>query len=106
VTSPTRSRPKDCVWQQPDGRPGLRAGVNPALARVLARLSSVQKSGAGFTAKCPSHPDRQASLSIGEGRDGRVLLYCHAGCELRYVVAAIGLELADVFPERRRRRHG
>jgi hypothetical protein len=80
--------------------------VNPALARVLARLSSVQKSGAGFTAKCPAHDDRQASLSVGEGCDGRVLLYCHAGCTIHDIVASLGVELRDLFAERRRRRHG
>jgi len=82
------------------------SAVNPALARVLARLVTVQKSSSGFTARCPAHHDRQASLSIGEGCDGRVLMHCFAGCSIDDVVAGLGLQLADLFVDRRRRRHG
>ena len=41
--------------------------------------------GNGFSARCPAHDDRNASLSISQG-DGRVLLYCHAGCESEAVI--------------------
>ena len=40
------------------------------------------------------------SLSVTEGRDGRVLLRCHAGCEFAAIVAAIGLQPADLAPAR------
>jgi len=39
-------------------------------------------------------------LSVREGDDGRVLLHCHAGCPVDEVVAALGLELHDLFPTR------
>jgi hypothetical protein len=61
-------------------------------------LSGVRKSGNGWSARCPAHEDRRASLSIGQGDDGRVLVKCHAGCETSAVLAAIGLTLADLFP--------
>lgn len=64
---------------------------------LLRRGSKLAASGDGFSACCPGHEDRRASLSISEGRDGRVLLRCHAGCELRDIVAALGLELSDLF---------
>lgn len=67
---------------------------------LLARLEGVRKSGEGWLARCPSHKDRSASLSIGRGNDGRVLLNCFAGCEAIKVVEAAGLSLADLFPER------
>ncbi|MCC7409240.1 MAG: DUF3987 domain-containing protein, partial [Phycisphaeraceae bacterium] len=51
-----------------------------------------------WMARCPAHEDRKPSLSIGEGDDGRALLHCHAGCEAGQVVAAIGLDLADLMP--------
>src|SRR5205823_3552397 len=35
--------------------------------------------------------------SIGMGRDDRVLLKCHAGCEVAEVRAALGLTAADLF---------
>jgi antitoxin (DNA-binding transcriptional repressor) of toxin-antitoxin stability system len=49
---------------------------------------------------CPSHEDANPSLSVTEGRDGRVLLRCHAGCEFAAIVAAIGLQPADLAPAR------
>jgi hypothetical protein len=39
-------------------------------------------------------------LSVREGDDGRVLIHCHAGCPVDEVVAALGLELHDLFPTR------
>lgn len=49
-------------------------------------------------AQCPSHDDRDPSLSITYSRDeGMVLLYCHAGCETATVVADLGLSMRDLF---------
>jgi len=55
-----------------------------------------------WTAQCPAHDDREPSLSIREAEVGRegdrgVLLHCHAGCGKADVVAALGLELADLY---------
>ncbi len=66
---------------------------------VLARLKGVKRSGDGWLARCPAHDDRNPSLSIGEGGDGRVLLNCHAGCQPGAVVKAIDLDLSDLFPD-------
>lgn len=69
--------------------------------RVLARLEAVRQTGPGrWLARCPSHEDRRPSLSVRETEDGRLLLYCFAGCGACDVVAAVGLELGDLFPER------
>lgn len=66
---------------------------------VLPRLTLVKASGKrAWIARCPAHEDRTPSLSITEGRDGRVLLNCHAGCAAAAVVAAIGLTMSDLFP--------
>lgn len=67
---------------------------------LLQRLDRVRRAGKGWIARCPAHDDRSASLSIGEGDDGRVLLHCFAGCAAAGVVAAVGLELGDLFPRR------
>lgn len=67
---------------------------------LLTRLEHVRKSGRGHVARCPAHEDRTASLSVAEADDGRVLVHCFAGCRAADVVAAVGLELADLFPER------
>jgi 5S rRNA maturation endonuclease (ribonuclease M5) len=51
----------------------------------------------GWMYQCPAHDDDKASLSVGEGDDGRALVYCFAGCETREVVGALGLVWADLF---------
>lgn len=71
----------------------------------LARLRGVRKSGGGWSAKCPSHDDRENSLSVGIGDDGRILVRCFAGCPPAAIVAALGLELKDLFPESSHRPH-
>lgn len=66
---------------------------------LLAKLDRVKPTGHGrWLARCPSHDDRQPSLSVRELEDGRLLVHCFAGCEIGQVVGAIGLGLADLFP--------
>jgi hypothetical protein len=72
--------------------------VDAPITRVLSRLEKVRRVGDGYSARCPSHKDDSPSLSVGIGEDDRVLLRCHAGCELEDIVAALGLEVADLFP--------
>lgn len=63
----------------------------------IARRVQARPSGGAFLARCPAHDDRSPSLSIREGRDGRVLLRCHAGCEIEAIVHALGLAVHDLF---------
>ncbi len=70
------------------------------LALVLSRVDGVRKSGKGHTFKCPAHDDKSASVSAGIGNSGAVILHCFAGCSTADVLAAIGLQLADLYPER------
>src|SRR5215208_2728605 len=72
--------------------------TNPQpIDRVLERLEGVKGRNGSFTARCPNHSDNDPSLSIGEGDDGRILLKCFAGCGVEAIVAAIGLEMHDLF---------
>lgn len=62
----------------------------------------VKKYGNGKAqALCPAHPDKEASLTITQGNDGKTLLKCHAGCSSESVVLAAGLKMADLFSENR-----
>jgi Protein of unknown function (DUF3631) len=71
------------------------------VSRVLDRLPApVTRAGAGFVTQCPAHDDQHASLSIGEGDDGRVLLKCHAGCDIEAIVSAFGLSMKDLYARR------
>ena len=65
----------------------------------LSRLDGVKGGHGQWTAKCPAHDDRQASLSVSVGEGGRVLLKCHAGCSTEDICTALGLTLKDLFSE-------
>jgi hypothetical protein len=70
------------------------------IQRVLQLLDHVGRRGDGWTARCPAHEDRQPSLSVAQGDDGRVLLHCHAGCSTEEIVKTLGLDLGDLFDQR------
>ncbi|MBR1780050.1 MAG: AAA family ATPase [Oscillospiraceae bacterium] len=67
------------------------------LSEILSRLEGVKGSGGSYKAKCPAHQDSTPSLSVGLGRDRRILLKCHAGCQTEDIVAALGLTMKDLF---------
>jgi len=66
---------------------------------LIQRLDGVRETSDGWIACCPAHDDNKPSLSIGEGQDGRILVHCHADCSPEAVVAALGLTMADLFPD-------
>jgi len=53
---------------------------------TLARALGGRRSGRTWLACCPAHDDREPSLAIRDGGDGRVLVHCHAGCDQRDVI--------------------
>lgn len=83
----------------------MSGGQDP-LGRVLAAFPGARATGTGWQARCPSHEDRRASLSLSVGDDGTALIYCHAGCDPQNVIQAAGLDWADLFPESSSRRTG
>jgi hypothetical protein len=87
-----------------------RAAQNPpkrgreVAAAILAALACDNPSctctstlGAGASnTHCPSHNDHNPSLSVSVGEDGKALVYCHAGCEQKEVIA--GLRRHGLWP--------
>lgn len=71
--------------------------LSPVQELVLPRLDRVRKTGSGWIARCPAHTDKTASLSLGEGGQGQALVHCFAGCHVADVLAAIGLDLRDLY---------
>ncbi len=65
--------------------------------RLLGKLPDAKQAGKGWSAQCPAHDDRRASLSISEGDDGRALIKCHAGCAADAICAAVGLRVGDLM---------
>ena len=49
-------------------------------------------------AVCPSHPDKEASLSVKYDKvNGKTILKCFAGCETEEICEAAGLKVSDLF---------
>jgi hypothetical protein len=73
--------------------------------RILAALAEhdcpARQAGSGWSARCPAHDDRRASLSLSTGDDGVALLHCHAGCDTAAVCESMRLTLADLMPDGR-----
>lgn len=76
-----------------------KRNMSPEL--LLDKLQGVKAAGLGrWRANCPAHEGSSSSLSIMTVDDGRILIHCFAGCEAGDVVAALGMELSDLFPPR------
>lgn len=68
---------------------------------ILSRLDGVRQHGNSWRADCPNgHGKARGSLSITEADDGRVMLHCFACHDTPGILGALGLEMADLFPER------
>jgi hypothetical protein len=74
--------------------------------KILERAEGVYETGSGWLVRCPlqdhgqSRGDRNPSVSVTEGDDGRALVNCQAGCETGEIVAAWGLKMSDLFEQR------
>ena len=58
-------------------------------AKEIAGALGGRKMGAVWMARCPTHDDREPSLSIRDADDGKVLVRCHAGCDQQRVIAEL-----------------
>lgn len=58
-------------------------------AREICAKLGGRWAGRSGMCRCPAHEDRSPSLSVSETRDGRVLVYCFAGCSQRDVIEAL-----------------
>lgn len=78
-----------------------REGRAMSAETLLSRLDKVKRTGANrWQARCPAHDDRGPSLAVRELDDGRVLVHCFAGCDVREVLAGVSLPIEALFPER------
>ena len=58
-------------------------------AQSLAAALGGHRVGDAWMARCPAHEDTTPSLSISIGRDRKMLVHCHAGCEQAAVISAL-----------------
>jgi hypothetical protein len=77
-------------------------GASPSrpVKLLLERLERVETRNGSYLALCPAHEDREPSLSVGEGDDGRALIKCFAGCTPQHITDALGLQMSDLFEHR------
>ena len=69
---------------------------------ALAKLDGVKMLGRDdCTALCPSHEDRTPSLSVTRGNHGEAIFFCHAGCSLEAIEAALGVSWRVLSTPRR-----
>jgi hypothetical protein len=57
-------------------------------------------SGKSGVCLCPAHEDSTPSMSVSF-RDGKTLVYCHAGCNISEILEAAGLTISDLFSNER-----
>jgi hypothetical protein len=76
--------------------------TDTAYRRLIDDLADriVSENGHRAMARCPAHDDNHPSLSLTD-IGGRVLVYCHAGCQTADIVAALDRTMADLFDTRK-----
>ena len=67
---------------------------------ILAKLDGGSWSGNTFNAKCPTHDDKKASLSVTL-KDDKILMFCHAGCGMESIAESLGVKRSELFRHRR-----
>jgi hypothetical protein len=79
--------------------PLLQPTQRDPISTLLSRLKAVtQEMPDQWKALCPAHDDRNPSLSIKRGDDGRALVYCFAGCTIEGILKKLNLRPKDLLP--------
>lgn len=76
-------------------------------SKLAGAEHKLRPAGEGkWSARCPAHDDRAASLGLGAFPDGAAWVKCHAGCDPAEILAKLGMTKADLQPERPGKRNG
>lgn len=69
--------------------------------KVLDKFPDAEstKNDAEWLACCPVHGDQHPSLIITKKPDGKVLMHCRAGCDVKDICDTVGLRLSDLKPK-------
>ncbi len=74
----------------------MPSSLQDAIAALESHGCKPTPSGNGYTAYCPvheaDHNGHKPSLSINPGDKQSIVLNCHAGCDYREIIQALGLE--------------
>jgi AAA domain len=64
----------------------------PLPDHVERALEGLKPVGDQWTALCPTHEDRNPSLTIRVNDEDKVIVHCHAGCDPLGILAVLGVE--------------
>ena len=68
--------------------------------KFLSRIEGVRQTGPGrWVFRVPTRKDKRASGSARELDDGRLLIHDFAGDAAVDILAAVGLDLSDLYPD-------
>ena len=68
--------------------------IRPKLAGAGEVRRDAETGLSYVMARCPAHDDRKRSLKVSQGRQRRIVWYCHAGCaegKVRHALIAAGI---------------
>lgn len=67
----------------------------------LSRLQKARRTSKNsWVACCPYHGDKNPSMSVSVGSDGRILVHCFSQqCGIDEIAASVGLEVKDLMPD-------
>jgi hypothetical protein len=80
--------------------PALGGSATDRALSIVERCGGGRAHGGRWLVPCPSHEDRDPSLSIRDVGE-KVLLHCFAGCSTAAICAAIGITMRDLFADDR-----
>ena len=63
---------------------------------ICSKLEQVKHNKNGIAALCPSHNDKNPSLSASY-TDEKILVNCQAGCSFDNIVSVLGMEQSQFF---------
>src|SRR4051812_2856869 len=97
TTAPALIGPQCAPSEPTSARPFRRISQEAAMPRDkdtitaedLAGKLGGKRYGKGWRCLCPAHDDHEPSLDITEGKNGRILVKCRAGCEQTAVIDAL-----------------
>jgi len=71
--------------------------MSASFDEFLSHFRIAKRQGNKAICHCPTHDDRHGSLHFTLDGD-KILGYCFAGCKIEDVLAAVNLNLSDLFP--------
>jgi len=59
---------------------------------IAYQLGRAERSGKDWKCRCPAHDDKNPSLSLCDGDDGKLIAHCYAGCSWEQIQKALERE--------------